>query len=40
MCIEEGLDLPEARACRDGVLVRIRVDKSPIFEFREIIVIE
>ena len=40
MCIEvleEGFDLLETRAPRDGVLVRICVDKSPAFEFREMI---
>ena len=43
MCIEEleeGLDLLEMRAPRDGVSVQIRVDKPPVFEFREMIVME
>ena len=43
MCIEEleeGLDLLETRAPRDGVSVQIRVDKPPVFEFREMIVME
>ena len=43
MCIEEleeGLDLLETRAPRDGVSVQIRVDKPPVFEFREMTVVE
>jgi len=37
---EEGLDLLETRASRYDVVVRICVDKSQVFEFREMVVIE
>ena len=43
MCIEElkeGFNLLETRACRDGVVVRICVDKSQVFELREMNVLE